>query len=279
MTNPLLLKSYLKTLRLPAISAHYEEIIRDAMRSNLNYEEFLLALASIEVSQRDINRRNRLIRKAGFPFRKLLSDYQFSSIAGLNERQILQLAGCEYVARKENIIFIGDGGTGKTHLSIGLGICACEKDYDTAFYTVAGLINQMLESRTESRLSRLIKRISRLDLLILDELGCLPIDKEGANLLFQALSERNEKGSTIITSNLAFSDWGEVFPSDRSAGALIDRLTHHCHIIEMYGDSYRFKEGLSKRGKPADPNQEIKRSKKEEPPDEKKPENETPNLK
>lgn len=278
MTNQLLIKSYLKTLRLPAISAHYEEVIRDAMRSSLNYEEFLLALLSIEINQRDINRRTRLIRRAGFPLRKLLSEYQFSSIAGLNERQILQLAGCEYIARKENILFIGDGGTGKTHLSIGLGICACEKDYVTGFYTVAGLINQMVESRTESRLTRLIKRISRLDLLILDELGYLPIDKEGANLLFQALSERYEKGSTIITSNLAFSDWGEVFPNERAAGALIDRLTHHCHIIEMYGDSFRFKDGLSKREKSKESGQEQKESKKEEPPNEENPENEIPKI-
>jgi DNA replication protein DnaC len=279
MTNQLLMKSYLKTLRLPAISAHYEEVIRDAMRSNMNYEEFLLALVRIEVSQRDINRRNRLIRRAGFPLRKLLSDYQFRSIAGLNERQILQLAGCEYVARKENIIFIGDGGTGKTHLSIGLGMCACEKDYETGFYTVAGLINLMLESRTESRLTRLIKRISRLDLLILDELGYLPMDKEGANLLFQALSERYEKGSTIITSNLAFSDWGEVFPNDRSAGVLIDRLTHHCHIIEMHGDSYRFKEGLSKRGRLPESEQDSQIKQNDEPTTEGNPNNETPKMK
>ncbi len=279
MTEPLLLKSYLKTLRLPAILTHYEEIIRDAMRSNMNYEEFLLALVSMEVNQRDINRRNRLIRRAGFPLHKLLSEYRFSAIAGLNERQILQLAGCEYVARKENILFIGDGGTGKTHLAIGLGLCACDKDYDTGFYTVAGLINQMLESQTESRLSRLMKRIGRYDLLILDELGYLPIDKEGANLLFQALSERYEKGSTIITSNLAFGDWGEVFPNQRAAGVLIDRLTHHCHIIEMYGDSFRFKQGLSQREKnppsaPKNPDTKI------EPSDQSPTsENETPKMK
>jgi DNA replication protein DnaC len=279
MTDKLLLKSYLKTLRLPTILSHYEEVIRDAMRSNMNYEEFLIALVRMEVNQRDINRRTRLIRRAGFPLRKLLSEYKFSAISGLNERQILQLAGCEYIARKENILFIGDGGTGKTHLAIGLGLCACEKDYDTGFYTVAGLINQLLESQSESRLSRLMRRIGRYDLLILDELGYLPIDKDGANLFFQALSERYERGSTIITSNLAFSDWGEVFPSERAAGALIDRLTHHCHIIEMYGDSFRFKYGLSRREKSLPVEPETPDTKNDPSDQEPTPENETPKLK
>jgi len=260
MSSVMLLKSYLKSLRLPAMAAHYDEVVRDAMQHQQNYSEFLLALLQIEISQRDINRRTRLIRQAGFSIQKRLSQYQFSAIPSLNERVILQLAECDYIARKENILLIGDGGTGKTHLAIGLGISACEKDYRVGFYTVAGLINQMLESRSDLCLSRLMKRLLNLDLLILDELGYLPMDKEGGHLLFQMLSERNELGSSIITTNLAFRDWGEVFPSERTAGALIDRLTHHCHIIEMYGDSYRFKQGLSRREKqsrskrnPADP--------------------------
>ncbi len=243
----LLLRSYLKALRLPIIHSQYEEMARDAAKNKLSYEDFLLALVSMEVKQRDINRRMRLISQAKFPMNKLLSEFQFHSIPGLNEKQILQLAGCGYITRKDNIIFIGDGGTGKTHLAISLGIAACEKDFKVGFTTVAGLINLMLESRSELKLNRLMKRLNRMDLLICDELGYLPIDKEGAHLLFQVLSERYERKSTIITTNLAFSDWGEVFPSERTAGALIDRLTHHCHIIEMYGDSYRFKQGLDRR--------------------------------
>lgn len=279
MTDKLLLKSYLKTLRLPMIHTHYEEVIRDAMRNNMNFSEFLLALMRMEVNQRDINRRTRLIKRAGFPLHKLLSEYQFSAIAGLNERYILQLAGCEYIARKENILFIGDGGTGKTHLATSLGLCACDKDYTTGFYTVAGLINQMLESQNELKLTRLMKRINHYDLLILDELGYLPIDKDGANLLFQALSDRHERGSTIITSNLAFGDWGEVFPSQRAAGALIDRLTHHCHIIEMYGDSFRFKQGLSRRESKTSSTLKCSESKTTPSDQSQKPKNETPKVK
>jgi DNA replication protein DnaC len=243
----LLLTSYLKKLRLPEFCSNFEEVARDAANANQSYEEYLFALVSQEVIKRDQNRRHRLIKQAQFPIKKTLTDFEFNAIPSLNEKKILQLSECDYIARKENIIFIGDGGTGKTHLAIALGLLACDKDFRVGFYSVAGLINQLVEARKELQLNRIMKKLSKLDLIVCDELGYLPLGQEGAHLLFQALSERYERRSTIVTTNLGFSDWGEVFPSDRAAGALIDRLTHHCHIIEMYGDSYRLKEGLSKK--------------------------------
>jgi DNA replication protein DnaC len=243
----ILLSSHLKTLRLPAIAARFEEVARDAARENQSYEEYLLSLVSMEVDQREKNRRTRLIKQARFPMIKTLAGYDFKALSNINEKQLLQLSTCEFIGRKENIIFVGDGGTGKTHLSISLGVAACEKDYRVGFFTVAGLLNQLVESRNQLMLNRFMRKLHRFDLLIADELGYIPLGSEGANLLFQVLSERYERRSTIVTTNLAFSDWSEVFPTDRSAGALIDRLTHHCHIIEMYGTSYRLKEGLSQR--------------------------------
>jgi len=243
----LLLNSYLKKLRLPEICAHFEETARDAAKAGQSYEEYLLALVSLEIIKRDQNRHHRLIKQAKFSLKKTLSDFEFKALPNLNEKLILQLSECDFISRKENIIFIGDGGTGKTHLAIALGLRACEKDYQVGYYTVAGLINQLIEARNDLRLNRVMKKLSNFDLLICDELGYLPLDQEGAHLLFQVLSERYERSSSIVTTNLGFSDWGEIFPSERSAGALIDRLTHHCHIVEMYGDSYRLKEGLSKK--------------------------------
>jgi len=242
-----LLSSYLKTLRLPVIAAMFEEVARDAAKENHSYEEYLLSLVSMEVIQRERNRRSRFIKQARFPMMKTLPDYEFKAVSNLNEKLILQLSTCEFIERKENIIFVGDGGTGKTHLAISLGVAACEKDFRVGFFSVAGLINQLVEARNQLVLNRFMRKLMRFDLLIADELGYIPLGAEGANLLFQLLSERYERRSTIVTTNLAFSDWSEVFPTDRAAGALIDRLTHHCHIIEMYGTSYRLKEGLSQR--------------------------------
>ena len=160
---------------------------------------------------------------------------------------VLELARCEFIVRRENLIALGPAGTGKTHLAIGLGLAACQKGMTVGFVTAAGLVNQLTEARDEKRLMRLQTSLAKLQLLIIDELGYVPLSQTGAELLFEVISQRYERGSIIVTSNLAFEDWTSVFGSERLTGALLDRLTHHVHILEMNGDSYRLKQSKARK--------------------------------
>ena len=153
-----------------------------------------------------------------------------------------QLARCEYIERCENVIAIGNSGTGKTHIALGLGLAACQKGLTVGFTTASALVNELIEARDEMRLLNLQKRLARLKLLIIDELGFVPLSKTGAELLFEVFSQRYERGSILVTTNLPFDEWTEMFGSERLTGALLDRLTHHVHIIEMNGDSYRLRQ-------------------------------------
>ena len=164
----------------------------------------------------------------------------------------MELARSEYVARRENVIALGNSGTGKSHIALGLGLAACQKGLSVGFTTAASLVHELLEARDEKRLLRLQRQLTGNKLLIIDELGYVPLSPSGAELLFEVFSQRYERGSTIVTSNLPFDEWTSVFASERLTGALLDRLTHHVHILEMNGDSYRLKQ--SKRRRPrADP--------------------------
>ena len=165
----------------------------------------------------------------------------------VNKALVLELSRCSFIDRRENAIFIGSYGTGKTHLAISLGICACNQGKKVRFYTVAGLINELLEAQSQLRLGKLESVLAKCDLIILDELGFVPFTKEGAEALFTFCSSRYEKGSMIITTNLDFARWKEIFGDDALTGALLDRLTHRCHILEMNGGSYRFKESLRRK--------------------------------
>ena len=153
-----------------------------------------------------------------------------------------QLARREYAERRENVIAIGNSGTGKTHIALGLGLAACQRGLSVGFTTAAALVHELMEARDERRLLNLQKKLSRLKLLIIDELGFVPLSRSGAELLFEVFSQRYERGSVLVTTNLPFDEWTEVFGSDRLTGALLDRLTHHAHILEMNGESYRLKE-------------------------------------
>lgn len=240
-----LIKLHAKQLKLPTVS-RYEEVLRQAEEQGWGYEQFLCELMSREVEQRQLNQQVRRMRAARFPLKKSLDDFDFKNLPHVEEAVVWQLATGEFIDRHENIIMIGNPGTGKTHLAIGLGIRLCKQKYKVLFYTAANLITELVEARDDHRLSRLEQKLEKVDLLIVDELSYLTFSKSQSELLFHVLSIRNERGSVIITTNLEFSRWGELFPDSMLTAALIDRLTHHAHILNMNAESYRFKQRLSK---------------------------------
>ena len=246
MTNDLLIEAHLKRLRLPAIGRVYRQLAREAESSNQTYERYLLALLDQEIQQREENVQRSRVRSARFPVVKTLDQFDFSLLPDLNSPRILKLATGEYLARHENVIFIGPNGTGKTHLAIGLALCACRQGKRVRFVTAPSLVNELLEARKDYRLSRIEAYYHKLDLLVIDELGFVPFAREAAELLFGVCAGRYERHSTLITSNLEFSRWTEVLGEASLAGALVDRLTHHAHIVHIAGDSFRFRHSLSR---------------------------------
>jgi DNA replication protein DnaC len=178
---------------------------------------------------------------------KSLDSFDFTAIPSLNKALVLELARCEYLERRENVIAVGNSGTGKSHIALGLGLVACQKGMSVGFTTAAGLVHELIEARDEKRLLRLQRQLTTHKLLIIDELGYVPLSPTGAELLFEVFSQRYERGATIVTSNLPFDEWTGVFGSERLTGALLDRLTHHVHILEMNGDSYRLKQSKQRQ--------------------------------
>jgi DNA replication protein DnaC len=247
MANDLLIRHHLKRLRLPAVAQNYQKLAREAAEGNQPYEEYLLKLLELEVAQRDENMQKRRITQARFPYLRTLDQFDFSAVPSVNKAKVLELARGDYLARKENVILVGNMGTGKTHTAIALGLLACGQGMRVRFYTATGLINDLLEAQQEHTLGRRMAQIQKLDMLVLDEVGFVPFTPEGARLLFQMCAERYLRGSLLITTNLEFARWVEVFGDERMTGALLDRLTHHCHILEFNGDSYRFKESLREK--------------------------------
>ncbi len=249
MAKDMLIQHHLKHLRLPTIGRQYKKLAQEAARDNRPYEDFLLGLLEAEVTQREENTRKRLIAQAHFPYIRTLDQFDFSTIPSVNKAGVLELAKGDYLGKNENVVLIGNMGTGKTHTAIALGIMACQTGKRVRFYTATSLASELLEAQDQHLLGRKLAQLSRLELLIVDEVGFVPFTPEGARLLFQAFAERYLKGSLLITSNLEFSRWLEVFGDERMTGALLDRLTHHCHVLEFNGDSYRFKESLREKEK------------------------------
>ena len=189
----------------------------------------------------------RRIKAAKFPAAKSLDSFDFKAIPKLNQMQVLELARCEWIDRRENVIALGPSGTGKTHIALGLGLAACQKGLPVRFITAATLVSELMEARDERRLLRLQKQLASVKLLIIDELGFVPLSKTGAELLFELISQRYERGATLITSNLPFDEWTETFGTKRLTGALLDRLTHHVSILEMNGESYRLAQSRARK--------------------------------
>jgi DNA replication protein DnaC len=237
----------LKTLKLASMLKHFEEVVRQANESKSSYEECLLNLTEIEVSVRKENGRQRKVREASFPLLKPLETFNFGATPDLDARFIKELASCGFIKEKRNVIFLGKSGTGKTHLATALGIEACSQGYRTRFVTGCALANELIEARNEKVLSRVIKRYSSCNPLIIDELGYVPFSKEGAELLFQVLADRHEMRSVIITTNMGFGDWTQIFGDPNLTAALLDRITHKAHIINCTWDSYRLKETLKRK--------------------------------
>jgi DNA replication protein DnaC len=242
-----LLKANLKQLRLPTILAECEKLAREAAESNQTFEEYLLRLTELEVATRAANTLASRIRQASFPVEKDLDSYDFSASPSINKQKILELSRCEWIAKHSNACFIGQPGTGKTHIAIALGMAACRAGHKVRFFTAASLVNRLEEAQKQYQLERLLTQLDRTDLLICDELGYLSFSRTGAELLFQVFADRYERKSLLITSNLPFSDWGQIFQGERMTAALLDRLTHHCEIFQMNGESYRFRESMKKK--------------------------------
>ncbi len=243
----ILLNDQLRELKLSSIGKQYPMLVRQAKENGSSYEEFLLSLTEAEIGVRLQNRLKRRIKEARFPFIKTLEGFDFEEAKGLDKRLIRELSSGEYIKEHKNVIFLGKSGTGKSHLAIGLGIEACGSGVRARFVSGCGLVNELIESRSERALSRLISKYARYNLLIVDELGYVPFCKEGAELLFQVLADRHEKASVIITSNLGFADWTQLFGEANLTAALLDRLTHRAHIISCNWRSYRLKESLRGR--------------------------------
>lgn len=199
----------------------------------------LLRLCELERIDRERRTMERRIRQAKFPVTKSLDTFDFLAMPTLNKSLVLELARCEWIDKRENIIALGPSGVGKTHIALALGLAACQKGYSVAFTGAASLVHELMEARDERRLRALQRQLANVKLLIVDELGYVPFSAVGAELLFEVFSRRYEQGATLVTSNLPFDEWTSVLGSERLTGALLDRLTHHVHILEMNGESYR----------------------------------------
>jgi DNA replication protein DnaC len=226
------------------MQAEWEKLAREAASNNQSYDAYLLRLTELEVTARSANAEAARIRAAHFPVIKDFDTFDFTAMPNLPKQKVLELARGEWVEQHDNCCLIGGSGTGKTHLALAWGLALCRLGKRVRFSTAAGLVTMLEESQQQHRLDRYLKQLERVDLLIVDELGYLSFSRAGAELLFQVFAERYERGSLLITSNLPFGEWGSVFQGERMTAALLDRLTHHCHIFEMNGESYRFRESM-----------------------------------
>ena len=243
-TPQILLAHHLKALRLPTFLREYDKIAQQCAAEGVDHPRYLLRLAELELIERERRTVERRIKEARFATVKSLDSFDFTAIPSLNKTLVLELARCEYIARRENVIAVGNSGTGKSHIALGLGLAACQKGLSVGF---TAMVHELIEARDDKRLLRLQRQLAGYKLLIIDELGYVPLSTTGAELLFEVFSHRYERGSTVVTSNLPFDEWTGVFGSERLTGALLDRLTHHVHILEMNGDSYRLKQSKQRQ--------------------------------
>jgi DNA replication protein DnaC len=234
-----ILDQYLETLKLKRMKSNYQKEAEDSLKTGDSYEKFLCKLSEQEVLGRLNQHVQMRIKKASFPSLKTLDSFDFSALPKLDKNRVITLMDGAYLEKADNILAIGNSGTGKTHLAISLGMGACQKGQSVLFKTAAQLVHELIEAHDARKLLSLQRRLKGYKLLIIDELGYVPFSKTGAELLFEVFSQRYESGSVIVTSNLPFEEWPQVFGCSRLTEALLDRLTHHVHILEMNGQSYR----------------------------------------
>jgi DNA replication protein DnaC len=245
--STVLLKHHLKALKLPTMHSECEKIAARCAKENVDLLGFLLQLCEQELLDRERRAADRRLKAAKFPNHKTLENFDFRARPSVNRPMMTELTRCEYIDKRENVLLVGNPGTGKTHLATALGIEACSRGRRVRFWRVTELITQLMEAREERILTRMKGQLAKLDLLILDELGYVPASKLGAELLFDVISTAYERTSVIVTTNLPFERWSEVLGCERLTGAALDRLTHRCHIIECNGDSYRLKDAKRRR--------------------------------
>jgi DNA replication protein DnaC len=252
METTMLLETYLKELRLATFLQNYHKFAEDAAQANLSYDRYLLALSEQEVAQREKKRQVQRIKAARFPVLKELADFDFSCLPRLNKQQVLELARGGYIGKAEPIIMVGNPGLGKTHIATSLALAACRQGYKVRFYNAAGLVNELLQAQDEHRLPRFLAAALKHQLIVLDELGFIPFSPSGAHLIFQFCSALYERVAMIVTTNLRFADWTQVFGDERLTAALLDRLTHRAHILEFVGESHRFRQRIQREGQDED---------------------------
>jgi DNA replication protein DnaC len=231
-----------RALKAPSLAAAVERLAERARGESWSHEEFLVACLQREVAAREAHGGEGRVRAARFPARKALEDFDFDHQRTLKRETITHLGTLDFVTAKENVVFLGPPGTGKTHLSIGLGIRACQAGHRTLFATAAEWVSRLAEAHHAGKLQDELVKLGRVPLLIVDEVGYIPFEAEAANLFFQLVSSRYERASLIVTSNKPFGRWGEVFGDDIVAAAMIDRLVHHAEVVSLKGDSYRLKD-------------------------------------
>jgi DNA replication protein DnaC len=242
-----LLKHHLKALKMPTMHSECEKIAAQCAKENIDHLGFLFQLCELELLDRERRAADRRLKAAKFPTHKTLENFDFTAQPSVNKPLVTELSRCAYIDQRENVLLVGNPGTGKTHLATALGIEACGRGKRVRFWRVTELITQLMEAREERVLTRMRGQLAKLDLLILDELGYVPASKLGAELLFDVISTAYERSSVIVNTNLPFERWAEVLGSERLTGAALDRLTHRCHIIECNGESYRLKDAKRRR--------------------------------